>query len=126
MVTMVLLNVALMWAMPRLTLRRCFLFLLLATVALPPVVVGHVCNVPSSRGRGTLQTCPTEERTSRGGDARAGLAGARAPPPRRVVVLLGFLDALLAGDGLARPLAGAGVGAGALAAAGQAAAVADA
>src|SRR5262249_53092210 len=50
----------------------------------------------------------------------------RTPPPRRVVDLLGFLDALLAGNGLARPLAGAGVGAGALAAAGQAATVADA
>src|SRR5205823_6993544 len=36
-VTMVLLNVALMWAMPRLTLRRCLRFLLLATFALPPV-----------------------------------------------------------------------------------------
>src|SRR4051794_9808916 len=34
---MVLLNVALMWAMPRLTLRRCLRFLLLATVALPLV-----------------------------------------------------------------------------------------
>src|SRR5947209_9884525 len=34
---MVLLNVALMWAMPRLTLRRCLRFLLLATFALPPV-----------------------------------------------------------------------------------------
>src|SRR5438067_6729064 len=31
MVTIVLLKVALMWAMPRLTFRRCFLFLLLAT-----------------------------------------------------------------------------------------------
>src|SRR6266851_4627289 len=31
MVTMVLLNVALMWAMPRLTFRRCLRFLLLAT-----------------------------------------------------------------------------------------------
>src|SRR5262249_21287695 len=35
MVTMVLLNVALMWAMPRLTLRRCLRFLLLATVPTP-------------------------------------------------------------------------------------------
>src|SRR4029079_3645283 len=35
MLTMVLLNVALMWAMPRLTLRRCFLFLLLATLLAP-------------------------------------------------------------------------------------------
>src|SRR5262249_20063882 len=35
METMVLLNVALMWAMPRLTLRRCFLFLLLATLLAP-------------------------------------------------------------------------------------------
>src|SRR3954453_10931794 len=35
MVTMVLLNVALMWAMPRLTLRRCLRFLLLATVLVP-------------------------------------------------------------------------------------------
>src|SRR5947209_9445908 len=38
-------------------------------------------------------------------------------------LLTEFLDALLAGDGLARALAGAGVGAGALAADGQTAAV---
>src|SRR6516164_7426484 len=35
-VTMVLLKVALMWAMPRLTLRRALRFLLLATVGLLP------------------------------------------------------------------------------------------
>src|SRR5438874_13776295 len=35
MVTMVLLNVALMWAMPRLTLRRALRFLLLATAQAP-------------------------------------------------------------------------------------------
>src|SRR6516165_12795339 len=34
MVTIVLLNVALMWATPRLTLRRCLRFLLLATDAI--------------------------------------------------------------------------------------------
>src|SRR5207247_3179569 len=34
-VTMVLLNVALIWAMPRLTLRRAFRFLLLATEEAP-------------------------------------------------------------------------------------------
>src|SRR3954465_13515764 len=34
-VTMVLLNVALMWATPRLTLRRALRFLLLATVVVP-------------------------------------------------------------------------------------------
>src|SRR6202521_191393 len=37
MVTMVLLNVAMMWAMPRLTLRRCLRFLLLATDQTPMV-----------------------------------------------------------------------------------------
>src|SRR5436305_13565596 len=36
MVTMVLLNVALMWATPRLTLRRALRFLLLATACAPP------------------------------------------------------------------------------------------
>src|SRR5215470_1869757 len=74
MVTMVLLNVALMWATPRLTLRRCLRFLLLATDGLPQSAA-H------------------------------------------------FLDALLAGHGLPRPLAGAGVGARALAAHRQAAPV---
>ena len=44
-------------------------------------------------------------------------------PASLVCLLTEFLHALLAGDGLARALAGAGVGAGALAADGQAAAV---
>src|SRR4051812_6922840 len=81
MVTMVLLNVALMWAMPRLTLRRCLRFLLLAML------------VP------------------------------RGPPWAGGASAALLLDALLAGHGLARPLTGAGVGAGALAAHRQAAAV---
>src|SRR6516225_7455417 len=76
MVTIVLLNVALMWATPRLTLRLCLRFLLLATGAvLPNALAAHL------------------------------------------------LDALLAGHSLARPLAGAGVGARPLAAHRQAAAV---
>src|SRR5262245_27073090 len=75
MVTMVLLKVALMWATPRLTLRRCLRFLLLAIMN--PALAAHL------------------------------------------------LDALLAGDGLARALAGPGVGPGPLAADRQAAAVAD-
>src|SRR5689334_638344 len=82
MVTMVLLNVALMWATPRLTLRRCFFFLLLAIVV------------------------PCRFIDSRNDKSAAHL-----------------LDALLAGHGLARPLAGAGVGLGALAAHRQAAPV---
>src|SRR6266481_1704776 len=41
MVTMVLLNVALMWAMPRLTFRRCLRFLLLATDDRLPSAVGN-------------------------------------------------------------------------------------
>src|SRR5262249_55308435 len=42
MVTMVLLNVALMWAMPRLTFRRAFRFLLLATKSAPQTIANHV------------------------------------------------------------------------------------
>src|SRR5262249_61777278 len=49
-VTMVLLNVALMWATPRLTLRRCLRFLLLATDSYSPAsltpVVGLVQQEP--------------------------------------------------------------------------------
>src|ERR671936_19943 len=40
-VTMVLLNVALIWATPRLTLRRCLRFLLLATSPTPPALAAH-------------------------------------------------------------------------------------
>src|SRR5262249_20800694 len=87
MVTMVLLKVALMWATPRLTFRRCLRFLLLATVYLP---LG-IFLPPSPPNTG-----------ERGGRLATHL-----------------LDALLAGHGLARPLARAGVGAGALAADGQ-------
>src|SRR5205823_666253 len=76
MVTIVLLKVALMWAMPRLTFRRCFLFLLLATA------------------QGSLVK---SVRRRQGSSLTAH-----------------FLDALLAGDRLARPLAGAGIGLGAL------------
>src|SRR5437660_11051981 len=50
-VTMVLLNVALMWATPRLTLRRCLRFLLLATSKVLPQVAA--CGPPAGgRGRG--------------------------------------------------------------------------
>src|SRR5262249_60893672 len=79
-VTIVLLKVALMWATPRLTLRRALRFLLLAMVPLTP-------NPSPTKGRGESGSLATH-----------------------------FLDALLPGDGLARALAGAGVGAGALAA----------
>src|SRR4029077_11105041 len=48
MVTMVLLNVALMWATPRLTLRRALRFLLLATVNALPVIFSPL----SPLGRG--------------------------------------------------------------------------
>src|SRR5262249_3864364 len=82
MVTMVLLNVALMWATPRLTLRRCLRFLLLATVNGPCLLVDFFVS-------------------------------------RSALVL----DALLARDGLARALAGARVGPGALPADRQAAPV---
>src|SRR5215472_4757390 len=78
MVTMVLLNVALMWAIPRLTLRRCLRFLLLATVEKPSRRRAHACRSPRRR--------------------------ARARPSPSVLAAL-LLDALLAGDGLARPLA---------------------
>src|SRR4051794_37918033 len=54
----------------------------------------------------------------------AGAAGRLRLPAKQLAAH--FLDALLAGDGLARALAGAGVGAGALAADGQAAAVPEA
>src|SRR5215831_1799217 len=61
MVTMVLLNVALMWATPRLTLRRCLRFLLLATDAIllcvnrafpsRPSCQPRFCAVPCGCGR---------------------------------------------------------------------------
>ena len=94
MVTIVLLNVALMWAMPRLTLRRALRFLLLATDA----------NLPMNSRR----TCGRQHRAVTRDHCR---------------LAAHFLDALLAGDGLARALAGAGVGPGALAADRQTAAM---
>src|SRR5215212_5278139 len=68
--------------------------------------------------------CPTSERLT--GERRAGRTGRGSPATDDFWLLGGVLHALLAGDGLARPLAGAGVGAGPLAAQRQAAAVADA
>src|SRR5260370_8790436 len=93
MVTMVLLNVALMWATPRLTFRRCLRFLLLAT--------------------GTPR------------DSLLAVSPAQGAKPQAANKCLAahFLDALLPGDGLARALAGAGVGLGPLAAHRQAAPV---
>src|SRR5262249_23511849 len=55
--------------------------------------------------------------------ARRAGEGVHPSPARRAGGLAHLLDALLAGDGLARPLAGAGVGAGSLAAHRQAAPV---
>src|SRR5262249_40318075 len=91
---MVLLNVALMWAMPRLTLRRCLRFLLLA------MSVG-------------VQWLVFDGTDASHWSHQPGLPAH-------------FLDALLGRDRLARPLAGAGVGLGALAADRQAAAVPEA
>src|SRR5687768_608237 len=104
MVTMVLLKVALTWAIPRLTLRRCFFFLLLATAEDPR-------NHPTRpKRRGGAPAPPRRFGAVRRGETgivgpRA--VGARGAPPGRSAHLL---DALLAGDGLARALAGAGVG----------------
>src|SRR5262249_4763659 len=52
MVTMVLLNVALMWAMPRLTLRLCLRFLLFATVVPSPRASGKRGPAPVLREAG--------------------------------------------------------------------------
>src|SRR5438105_1886495 len=101
MVTMVLLNVALMWATPRLTLRRCLRFLLLATVEC-------LCRIQRRAGAGSKR-------------AHTGRLRALPRPGS-----LAFLHTLLARDGLARPLAGPGVGSGPLPAHRQAAPVPDA
>src|SRR6185437_7699590 len=86
MVTIVLLNVALMWATPRLTLRRCLRFLLFATDANLPIL------------------SLTSPQRQQGIPLLALRAGKIGLPTH-------FLDALLAGHGLARSLASTGIGA---------------
>src|SRR4051812_27822414 len=110
MVTIVLLNVALMWATPRVTpLRMRFLTPALAPVwgfAPPPPDCPDDCSAM------LFFQCGPAKRTLQKG-CRAGVPD----------LLAEFLHALLAGDGLARTLTGAGVGAGALAANGERAAM---
>src|SRR5262245_8484515 len=58
MVTMVLLNVALMWATPRLTLRRCLRFLLLATVVVPVISKDQAARMKDESRRPGLLLSP--------------------------------------------------------------------
>src|SRR5258708_39096515 len=104
MVTIVLLNVALMCAMPRLTLRLCLRFLLLATVVCPLAV--HL--VSAARSASKDRPC------WRCGLRKVGKHRFLAPH---------FLHALLARHRLPRPLARPGVGPRPLAVDRQAAAV---
>src|ERR1043165_4421214 len=136
MVTMVLLKVDLMCAMPRLTLRRAFFFLLLAIAQRLSAITDEIaictglfsfgfapvlnafrqsthsglvgCIGPISRTRPISLVRPIR------GNIEAGQPSAR---------LAHFLDALLAGNGLARTFARARVGAGTLAPDGQVALV---
>ena len=102
MVTIVLLNVALMWAMPRVTPLRIF-FLRGGFCA--------GCRFAAFTHESVLQIIVVTLTFS-------------LWPCRDDYLLAEFLNALLAGDGLARALAGASVGSGPLAADGQAAAMA--
>src|SRR5258706_5597596 len=133
MVTIVLLNVALMWATPLVTPLRIFFFAPgfapAAVLACSPMIAA--CLSLADRPDYAVPAVPLSSANLKHEDVKHD-ESASSRFTFHVscfmfhVLLTEFLHALLAGDRLARALAGAGVGAGALAADGEAATVAEA